>query len=1781
MQQGENPWQEGIDNTEEFATDLKAARVQLPDMYDMAYYDYDELTPEEAHEMRVRWLKAYLEHFEHYRTVPLLTLPDNEQEGTFRQFGPDELVPKFLKYAAKNTALVIGILGILRVIKYYVMGDKTEPPTLSFTQQSPRPHKQTTTAKPRRKFTTGRMYAQGQSNEGAYLRIDERMINVTPIRNKTILTYLHSFETKEGIIPDGEIISYIVNGKAHEFAFDRGALVMCEADDIAIYHLPATLKINSAPDLVKKFWTREEAASFTKGSGMIDCDGVQRFITIVKTFNRSYANPTRNTRRTLENCLQYICPTRKGDCGRLITGNSQSTAGKFMGMHVAGGNNGTDNYGLAVMLTKEDLDEAVGYSFDQDTEISFTQEGPDRYDGPNLEKVETISCTERIFINRKSKFKRSAISDSLPYQPTKHEPILTHTDPRAKGIDPVTNMINDGLQTIQPIVHDGAYETALEGLRHEYMTFLDFPIGLRELTFEEALAGIPGLLCSYKTKTSAGFPLCKMARRKGKQDFYRFDKNGELEYEEWFKYAVYERTRELENENPSFDRFIVYLKDELVSAKKIEQVRTRLIYCGNLISNIAFRMKFGSLIIAMNKCYPNFPSAIGMNQYSYDMQLIYDYLTEVGNNFVAGDFKNFDKNMVNRFQRDVYELLMDLCPWADATFKENFINLQMNSPIQYEDNLIYYKSSHFSGCFFTTIVNNLVHEFYLRYVFALRHPDKMFKDHVRMKVLGDDHIYCFSNETLDMNPLVIADELAKINQTYTSDVKDAPLTDEFRAFEDITFLGAHPRLLAGQYTGALKKETILNNPHWTRNNNLTIDDELRTMIEMASQWDKIFYANFVDMIQTALVAAGREKLELGSQRELAMVVAHRTAASGGNFLRFESQGPEKSIVQLGEQASIESKEIATSSNTMYMMEKATQDVAASLTFGTDSDVYRDSFSWTSAQTSGTMIYSVDLPFGLLSKGGTENAQNMPFDRFTYWNGDVELIFQAAGTKFQQGLLAIYFMPLTKQQTELANITTNQYVFMSPKENMTTHFKVPYRYPRAMMNTTARDTESLGTVFVTVLSPLKSVESNSLTITMYSKYPDSIFKIPRPVSIQRTQRIFYPVQGGPDISEIQRIEEFEGPFEEQGAGQSTTINQTYQNVGGTMPISGNQNSAAPKLENTVSTDAMMPMPLDNPPLASGSLPVHQVFSGMAASFGVRPTVDMQLFPSALSRQATSIFQNEETKLENIMAKQCLLRVIKVTTSEGANELLYQFDLNTRFSLAEGKGIPLNIALLNQFYFWRADIELTFEVVKTAFHALRLQTVVAYGTPAIVEASRTVNYSKISDFTGESSVDKILVPFNSQTEFLRTYEGEDATELNQNYSLGKVGLYLANKLTAPDNVADAVEILVFIRFLNIKITEPRHLSPFFFSNIGKPVLEDYSVSVDSGLKIATVEPNLFIVPKKSVIITGTPLDDTYVLDKKYTYTFEVTRSGSFYRLEGYVNQITLSGDNITFKGAIQFKAGDTNGVLLFYPQTMYFTSSPTDFEFEAQGPDDNREDTPAEEIEELPPVEVTETGSSRPNIPCKLEIGEKFEFTLTDIAEIGRRYVRVTPGDTLPSYVKFQGKTIDYLNFPTSPIGYLTTMFAAWSGSLKYRIFKKVTQNLNIVYSPFIFNTGKPLPISVIDAIRDHTFVGAGATITTANNFAGFMARERLYAVNADNSYIDVSAPFQTHFNFLLTSNDDLVLPAYSGTMTFSVDKDEDVEIFSCFGDDLRLGIFRAPFAISFNLKKFSNGIAGFY
>ena len=80
-----------------------------------------------------------------------------------------------------------------------------------------------------------------------------------------------------------------------------------------------------------------------------------------------------------------------------------------------------------------------------------------------------------------------------------------------------------------------------------------------------------------------------------------------------------------------------------------------------------------------------------------------------------------------------------------------------------------------------------------------------------------------------------------------------------------------------------------------------------------------------------------------------------------------------------------------------------------LAYGLNGNVYRESVEWTTTDAFGAEIKSWDIPFGILDKGDDNNLQNMPFDRFIYWNGTVELTLQVTGTPFQQGLAIFYFI----------------------------------------------------------------------------------------------------------------------------------------------------------------------------------------------------------------------------------------------------------------------------------------------------------------------------------------------------------------------------------------------------------------------------------------------------------------------------------------------------------------------------------------------------------------------------------------------------------------------------------------------------------------------------------------------------------------------------------------------------------------------------------------------------
>ena len=194
--------------------------------------------------------------------------------------------------------------------------------------------------------------------------------------------------------------------------------------------------------------------------------------------------------------------------------------------------------------------------------------------------------------------------------------------------------------------------------------------------------------------------------------------------------------------------------------------------------------------------------------------------------------------------------------------------------------------------------------------------------------------------------------------------------------------------------------------------------------------------------------------------------------------------------------------------------------------------------------------------------------------------------------------------------------------------------------------------------------------------------------------------------------------------------------------------------------------------------------------------------------------------EETKFANLLNKDCLLTTKRVTKTAIPGTVLVKIALNTRMGVAEGTGIPLTLALLNAFHFWRADIVFTFIGCITKFASSRVQALVGYGAPDVTEGSTSVSLSSIISYStnenGTNYVEKVVIPFNAQTEFLRTYEGEGSIDPVQNYSLGTFALVVNNGLVAPDTVAPYYDLLMFVHFENVKLATPRAISPFTWNN-----------------------------------------------------------------------------------------------------------------------------------------------------------------------------------------------------------------------------------------------------------------------------------------------------------------------------------------------------------------------------
>jgi hypothetical protein len=213
-------------------------------------------------------------------------------------------------------------------------------------------------------------------------------------------------------------------------------------------------------------------------------------------------------------------------------------------------------------------------------------------------------------------------------------------------------------------------------------------------------------------------------------------------------------------------------------------------------------------------------------------------------------------------------------------------------------------------------------------------------------------------------------------------------------------------------------------------------------------------------------------------------------------------------------------------------------------------------------------------------------------------------------------------------------------------------------------------------------------------------------------------------------------------------------------------------------------------------------------------------------------------------------------------------------------------------------------------------------------------------------------------------------------------------------------------------------------------------------------------------------------------------------------------------------------------------------------------------------------VTATVPPVPNPSCRVELGEKFEYNVKDLHEVLRRYNfcpfadanRQTVYDSL-------SKTSSYevISIAVTPQCELAQIFAAWSGTMKYRIYAESNSYCTVTYMP----TRSEVDWSTIMtgqtayALAPHTSADDD-TWCQAPVFPPYLAREVMYPIGS-MSFIDVSVPFYTQRNMLPTSRDwerasdhvnQFPQGSANGHLLIRVPTDTKIHVYWAAGDDFR-------------------------
>lgn len=552
--------------------------------------------------------------------------------------------------------------------------------------------------------------------------------------------------------------------------------------------------------------------------------------------------------------FQYECETSFGDCGSvLVSFNNSLPSHKICGIHVASIQNarGRIEYpdaapdgrvifnGRSAVVCREHIESMMSKlssdaqlfslnlsdpRLDVDEEMPVSENFPIEGNFHELGEVKTPVATKWS-----SKLIQSPVTGILAPTvvcPAHLSPVLvndTLVNPLFKSLSKAGNA--------PPVLNYNHLSQAAKVVSH--MVIESSEVRPFLLNDEQVVNGLPGtgLLSSFTTSTSPGYPYCKL-KEKGKGG-----KKTWIDHEKSFVSPdfINEVNQVYDLATQGIRSSVVwqdFAKDETRPIEKVKELKTRSVNCSPVVFTAVCRKVFGAFCASVVDGKIKNGIAIGVNPYGFEWTDVAFHLLEVGNLMIAGDFGNWDGGLTAELMWSAYDVIEEFYDLEELEPEEKEKRKRARRTI-FEDIVnsvhiagkLLYQWSHSmpSGTYLTAFLNSIMNLLlFISYLLSKGVPILEIRSSFRAIVLGDDHIYSISRR-LAITYGISQDDfrvfVEKIGMKYTDESKSNRV-HVFRPLAEVSFLKRTFVWLndSQRFIGPLAYESVCEMLNWIRTN---------------------------------------------------------------------------------------------------------------------------------------------------------------------------------------------------------------------------------------------------------------------------------------------------------------------------------------------------------------------------------------------------------------------------------------------------------------------------------------------------------------------------------------------------------------------------------------------------------------------------------------------------------------------------------------------------------------------------------------------------------------------------------------------------------------------------------------------------------------------------------------------------------------------------------------------------------------------------------------------------